>query len=151
MADIRQPSALCGDKNRGRKQLHLHGSTAMPITHANDSASSTTFCPHTPFHRPGYSSLCDSLISAAHLTQASSMVGQTQLQQLQSLEEGASSPMASRGQITSLPAQEDTYPCVLGIPPSLRSSSHLLQGSWCQAPWLVLSSSYLVLLSSASS
>lgn len=41
----------------------------------------------------------------------------------------------------TLPAQEDTYSCVLGIPPSLRNFSalwcpHLLPGSWYQAPWI---------------
>lgn len=42
---------------------------------------------------------CESLVSATHLTRVSTMVGHTQLQQTQSLEEAVSSPMASRRQL----------------------------------------------------
>lgn len=83
---------------------------------------------------------CESLVSATHLTGVSTVVGQTWLQQPQSLEEAAASPMASRRQLL-LTCPSNSGGCALRMPPSLRNIialwyPYLLQGSSCQTPWM---------------
>lgn len=70
----------------------------LRIAHTSETSSSPAFCPNAPCHRPGCSSLPVRawFQQLASLASTSAMVGQTQLQQPQSLEEAAASPMASR-------------------------------------------------------
>lgn len=98
------------------------------VAHSSESPSSTAFYHPMPHHPMPQSRLlftpCKSLVSAIHLAWASTMVGQTRYSSPNDLKKQHHLLWLLGGIHFShaLPTQEDTYPCVLDIPSSLRNS-----------------------------